>query len=110
MAYRTISGQYKKFFDDEPFAFGKLTFTLDKEDWDTNAIYPSQDISVTVRLDQTGNMPLGFSLWVNASSAAGSKYRVTEYATDNSEGYSWEFIVPSGAGAINIQTLRAAAP
>lgn len=107
MAYREITGTYKKFFNNDPFAFGKLKIELDKQDWDANAIYPAQDVSVTFRLDQNGDMPLGFSLWVNDTSANGSKYTVTEYAKDNSQGNSWSFILPAGAGAIDIQVLRA---
>lgn len=109
MAYRTITGTYKKFYDDEPFAFGILKFTLDKEDWDSGAIYPAQDVDVTIILDQNGQPPLGFSLWVNDSSANGSQYTVTEKTNSDSEGNQWIFILPAGGGSINIQDLRAAA-
>lgn len=104
MAYRSIIGEYKKFWDDEPFAFGKMTFELDISDYDANAIYPANEVKRDIILDQNGTPPLGFSLWANEDSAKRSKYKITD-----PDGTQWTVVIPPGATAIKIQDLRAMA-
>lgn len=104
--YRQIEGTFYNFFDNKPYAYGKLKFKLSKNDYmpsgvgQTPKTFPISEIYVG--LNENGEIPAGFQLWCNSLSSTGSHYQVTE-----PDGTTWTFVLPNDEETpIKLEDLR----